>query len=153
MKLQLLAVGRVRETYIAAACDDYRTRLRRYASLDEVEIAASHGGDPQRAIDEEGARILTRVDPAGPVWLLERTGAQLSSVALAEWLRSLAETGTTRLTIVVAGTYGASEALLARATWRWSLSELTLLHEWARALVLEQLYRAAKIARNEPYHH
>ena len=57
------------------------------------------------------------------------------------------------LTLVIAGTYGAAPALLERAQFRWSLSRLTLLHEWARALVLEQLYRAAKIAANEPYHH
>jgi len=55
--------------------------------------------------------------------------------------------------VVIAGTYGASPELLARATFRWSLSKLTFLHEWARMIVLEQLYRAAKIARNEPYHH
>ncbi|HZX68948.1 MAG TPA: 23S rRNA (pseudouridine(1915)-N(3))-methyltransferase RlmH, partial [Candidatus Elarobacter sp.] len=61
--------------------------------------------------------------------------------------------GVGRLTLVIAGTYGASEALLARADVRWSLSPLTFLHEWARALVLEQMYRAAKIARDEPYHH
>jgi 23S rRNA (pseudouridine1915-N3)-methyltransferase len=53
---------------------------------------------------------------------------------------------------VIAGAYGAAPALVACADFRWSLSRLTFLHEWARALVLEQLYRAAKIARNEPYH-
>jgi 23S rRNA (pseudouridine1915-N3)-methyltransferase len=58
-----------------------------------------------------------------------------------------------RLTLVIAGTYGAAPALLERADFMWSLSQLTFLHEWARMLVLEQLYRAAKIARDEPYHH
>ena len=61
--------------------------------------------------------------------------------------------GQPRLTLLIAGTYGASTELQARAQFAWSLSKLTLLHEWARMLVLEQLYRAAKIARNEPYHH
>jgi len=57
------------------------------------------------------------------------------------------------LTLVVAGTYGADRAIVERADFVWSLSSLTFLHEWARAIVVEQLYRAAKIARNEPYHY
>jgi 23S rRNA (pseudouridine1915-N3)-methyltransferase len=116
-------------------------------------VAAAHGGDPARAMVDEGERMLRAIAPATPVWLLERTGVQLTSVGLAEKLRALAEAGTARLDIVVAGTFGASDALLARADFRWSLSAATFLHEWARALVLEQLYRAAKIERNEPYHH
>ena len=68
-------------------------------------------------------------------------------------IERLPHAGIARLTFVVAGTYGASEALLARADVRWSLSPLTFLHEWARVLVVEQVYRAAKIARDEPYHH
>jgi 23S rRNA (pseudouridine1915-N3)-methyltransferase len=102
---------------------------------------------------DEGAAILKLLDPADQVWLLERSGEQMSSEELAKRIERLPHQGIARLTLVVAGTYGASEALLARADVRWSLSPLTLLHEWARALVLEQLYRAAKIVRDEPYHH
>ncbi len=102
---------------------------------------------------DEGRRILRLLEPSEPFWLLERSGDELESVALSTRLRDVAATGVTRLSIAVAGTYGASDALLARADFRWSLSRLTFLHEWARALVMEQLYRAAKIARNEPYHH
>ena len=87
------------------------------------------------------------------LWLLERDGTELSSVELAQHLRALADEGIQRLVLAIAGAYGASEELVARADLRWSLSRLTFLHEWARALVVEQLYRAAKIARNEPYHH
>jgi len=101
----------------------------------------------------EGEAILRLIDPADHVWLLERSGEMLSSEELSRRLERLPHQGIACVTFVVAGTFGASEALLARADVRWSLSPLTLLHEWARALVLEQLYRAAKIARDEPYHH
>ena len=101
----------------------------------------------------ESDALLRLIGPTDHVWLLERTGEQFSSVAFAERLDALALGGTSRVTFVVAGTYGASDALLARANVRWSLSDLTLLHEWARVIVLEQLYRAAKIAHDEPYHH
>ncbi|MBC5799556.1 MAG: 23S rRNA (pseudouridine(1915)-N(3))-methyltransferase RlmH [Candidatus Eremiobacteraeota bacterium] len=152
MKLRLVAVGRLRDPSVAALAHDLRRRLPRYGPFEETEVDAAHGGDPARAVRDEGQRVLRALPTGEPMWLLERTGTQLSSPELAARLADEAH-ATSRLTLVVAGAFGASEALLERATFRWSLSRLTLLHEWARLLVLEQLYRAAKISRNEPYHH
>jgi 23S rRNA (pseudouridine1915-N3)-methyltransferase len=151
--VRLIAVGKIRERYIAAAMADFRTRLRPYHRLEEVEVRAADGADPERAMRTEGEAILKLLDPNDTVWLLERGGSTFSSEDLARRIERLPHEGLARLTVIVAGTYGASPALLSRADLRWSLSPLTLLHEWARALVLEQLYRAAKIARDEPYHH
>ncbi len=153
MTIRLIAVGKVRERYITQALADFRVRLRPYHRLDEVEVRAADGSDPERAMRVEGAAILKLLEPADRVWLLERTGDAFSSEELARRIERLPHEGVARLTVVIAGTFGASPALLARADLRWSLSPLTLLHEWARALVMEQLYRAAKIARDEPYHH
>jgi 23S rRNA (pseudouridine1915-N3)-methyltransferase len=153
VRYRLICVGRVREAYVAAAVDDFERRLRRIDPLEIVEVAASHGADPARAVREEAEAALKRVEPSDVVWLLERTGRAFSSVELSERLHTLQVEGVSRLVLVIAGTYGAGEALAARANLQWSLSPLTLLHEWVRAIVLEQLYRAAKIARNEPYHH
>ena len=152
MKLRLVAVDKLREPYVAAAAADFRTRLRRYEQYEEVEVAAARGTEPQRAIAAEEARILAALASDDVVWLLDREGTQLSSPELAERLRALADAGAARLVFVIGGAYGTGDALRARATFRWSLSKLTLLHEWSRAFVLEQLYRAAKIARGEPYH-
>ncbi len=152
VKLRLIAVGRLREPAVAAVARDFRKRLQRYIACDEVEITASHGADPVRAILDEGQRVTRMLEPDEPIWLLERSGTQLSSIELSARLTDSAASFP-RLTLVIAGTYGASDELLTRATFRWSLSRLTFLHEWVRVLVLEQLYRAAKIARNEPYHH
>jgi len=105
------------------------------------------------AVRAEGDAILALLQPSDLVWLLDGRGELFDSEELARRLERLPHEGIARLTLVIAGTYGASDALLARANVRWSLSPLTFLHEWARALVLEQLYRAAKIARDEPYHH
>lgn len=149
----MIAVGKVRERYIADALADFRARLRPYHRLEEIEVRAADGGDPARAVRSESEAILKLIDPADHVWLLERTGESFTSEELARRIERLPHQGIARLTLVVAGTYGASDQLIARADLRWSLSPLTFLHEWARALVLEQLYRAAKIARGEPYHH
>ncbi len=149
----MIAVGKVRERYVAEAVADFRARLRPYHRLEEIEVRAADGFDPARAVRTEGEAILKLLDPADHVWLLERSGEMISSEELSRRIERLPHDGIARVTFVVAGTFGASEALLARADVRWSLSPLTLLHEWARALLLEQLYRAAKIARDEPYHH
>ena len=153
MKLRIVAVDKIREPYVAAAVADFRTRLRRYANLDEIEVPASRGADPTRAAREESERILAALQPTDVLWLLDREGTQLSSVELAERLRAQADSRGGSLALAIGGAYGVDERLKSRAAFRWSLSRLTFLHEWTRALVLEQLYRAAKIARSEPYHH
>jgi 23S rRNA (pseudouridine1915-N3)-methyltransferase len=153
MHLRLIAVGKLREPYLVAAADDFRRRLRPYHRLEEIEVRAGEGGDPERAMSAEGEAILRLLAPSDHVWLLERTGTEFSSAEFAARIERLPLEGVSQLTLIVAGTFGAMPALAARAQLRWSLSRLTLLHEWARVLVLEQLYRAAKIAANEPYHH
>jgi 23S rRNA (pseudouridine1915-N3)-methyltransferase len=153
LNVRLIAVGKVRERYVADAVADFRARLRPYHRVDEVEARAADGAEPARAMRAEGEAILKLLEPNDRVWLLDRRGELFDSEELSRRIERLPHEGIARLTLVIAGTFGASEALLARADLRWSLSPLTFLHEWARALVLEQLYRAAKIARDEPYHH
>lgn len=153
MHVRIIAVGRLREPYLAAAAEDYRKRLRPYHRLEEFEVRAADGADPARAVTAEGAAILRRIAPDDHVWLLERSGLVFDSPGFADRIERLSTGGISRITFVVAGTYGAAPELLARANVAWSLSPLTFLHEWARIIVLEQLYRAAKIAANEPYHH
>lgn len=140
MHLRLIAVGRLREPYLIAAADDFRARLRPYHRLEEIEV-------------RDGDAILRHVGPNDEVWLLERTGVQLSSEEVAAKLAEMQTHGRSALTLVIGGAYGPPAEVAARANFLWSLSTLTFLHEWARIIVLEQLYRAAKIARNEPYHH
>jgi 23S rRNA (pseudouridine1915-N3)-methyltransferase len=153
MRYRLVCVDRVRERYVASAVDDFARRLRRYSPLEIVEVPAGHGSDPQRAMHEEAAAILALLDTSDRVWLLEREGREWSTLELRDRLTALQNEGIRGLTVIVAGAFGAGGALRKRADALWSLSRLTLLHEWARALALEQLYRCAKIARGEPYHH
>lgn len=153
MNVRLIAVGKIREPYIAAALGEFRKRLRPYYTFEEVEVKAAAGSNPAKAVRDEARRIVDLLEPHDVVWLLERAGAQIDSTQLAIKITQAADAGTSRLTLVIAGTFGAAAELRERANFLWSLSSLTFLHEWARAIVLEQLYRAAKIARNEPYHH
>ena len=149
----MIAVGKLRSPYVAEACADLRKRLSAYFPCAEIEVKAADGSDPRMAMREEAARIVKHLRADEPTWLLDRTGTELSSEELSRSVAAASASGAQRLTLIVAGTYGADPSLVERANFRWSLSRLTFLHEWARMLVLEQLYRAAKILRNEPYHH
>ena len=153
MIVRVIAVDRIRTPYVARACEDFRGRLSAYHTYDEIEVRAGNGRDPQAAMREEAERVTRHLRDDDRVWLVDRSGTQLSSEALATRIGDVGRSGAHRLTLVIGGTYGAAETLRERAEFLWSLSALTFLHEWARAIVLEQLYRAAKIARNEPYHH
>jgi 23S rRNA (pseudouridine1915-N3)-methyltransferase len=153
MQIRLIAVDKIRSPQAAATCAELRKRFAPYYPYEELEVRAGNGKNAAEAMRDESERVMRHLRPDDRVWLLERTGTQLSSEALAKRLDAVAHAGASRLTFVVAGTFGSDAALVERAEFLWSLSDLTFLHEWARMIVLEQLYRAAKILRNEPYHH
>lgn len=152
MRFRLLCVDKLRDRNVAALVDEFGMRLRRYHQIDIIEVRASNGADPARAMREEAAALLRHTAPGDHVWLLDRLGAELSSGELSTRLAAAATSGTSAITLVVGGAYGADKSLFERADFVWSLSRLTILHEWARAFVVEQLYRATKIERGEPYH-
>jgi 23S rRNA (pseudouridine1915-N3)-methyltransferase len=134
MQLRLIAVDKLRTAYVAAACADFRKRLMPYFNYDEIEVRVAHGGDPDIAKGEEAERILKHVRRDDRVWLLERTGISFSSSDLAREMEKISHDGTSRLTFVVAGTYGADASLLdARRRAVVALADLTFLHEWTRA--------------------
>jgi 23S rRNA (pseudouridine1915-N3)-methyltransferase len=153
VQIRIVAVGKLKASYALQACAEFAKRLAPYYPCDVVEVKASDGSQPGQAMREEAERIARHLHDDDRVWLLDRGGDELSSEQLSRAIAAVANQGARRLTLVIAGTYGAADALRERADFVWSLSRLTFLHEWARMIVLEQLYRAAKIARNEPYHH
>lgn len=153
VQIRVVAVGKLKTPYAAQACEEFAKRLSPYYPLDVVEVKASDGRQPEQAMREEAERIAKQLHEDDCVWLLDRTGDELSSEQLSRAITGVANRGARRMTFVIAGTYGAADSLRRRADFVWSLSSLTFLHEWARMIVLEQMYRAAKIARNEPYHH
>jgi 23S rRNA (pseudouridine1915-N3)-methyltransferase len=151
MQLRIAAVGKLRDPAAAAVCAEFQKRLRAYHRIEVTEVRASSGADPAKAVHEEGERLL-KAAGEGLLWALDRAGTELSSEELSGKIIELESRGRP-LTLAIGGTFGLAQDVRARADFVWSLSKLTFLHEWARMIVLEQLYRAAKIARSEPYHH
>ena len=153
MHFRLICVGKIKTQATRALLDDFARRLRAYHSFEEIELRATPGQNPSRAITQDSDDILLHIAPHEQVWLLAIDGWAPTSEELAQQLAEAEQSGNAHLTLVIGGAYGVDHRVKARANRCWSLSRLTFLHEWARAIVVEQLYRASKILRHEPYHH
>jgi 23S rRNA (pseudouridine1915-N3)-methyltransferase len=138
MRYRIVAVGRVKDEGVRSACDEYLKRLQRYAKVEETEV-------------KDEARILGTIPEGSRLVALSRAGEAWTSRLLAErtadWEREGRDVG-----FAIGGAEALPADVLRRADSRWSLSALTLPHELARLVVLEQLYRAYTIRRGEPYH-
>jgi 23S rRNA (pseudouridine1915-N3)-methyltransferase len=149
--LHLLAVGRLRSSY-REACDDYLRRLGKYVKVTEVEVKeASRAPTVDTRREEEGGRLLAKAPGSATVVALAREGAPWTSEELAARVEGW-RVAARPLAFVLGGSHGLAAGLLASAAVRWSLGPLTLPHELARVIVVEQLYRAFTILRGEPYH-
>jgi len=147
----LIAVGKLRPAF-REACDEYLARLRRFGEVEEREIRegpASASAEEQRRA--EGRRMIEVIPDRAAVIVLDRTGTAWSSTALAAQLDRWRQHHRT-LALVIGGSTGVDESVVARAAARWSLGPLTLPHELARVVVVEQWYRALTILHGLPYH-
>jgi len=154
MRVTIVAVGRLKERFWQAAAEEYLKRLRPYADVRVAEVAdrdPGRGGEA-KALAEEGADVLRALPEAAHVIALDLGGRQLSSVQFSERLSALGLEGRSSVTFVIGGSHGLAPDVLARADERLSLGPMTLPHNLARVVLLEQLYRAFRIARGEPYH-
>ncbi len=151
MTLLILAVGRLRAAY-REACDDYLRRLGRYAKVGEAEVReASRAPNVAAQREEEAERLRARLPAGGTVVALAREGSLWTSEELARRMDGW-RVAARPLTFVIGGSRGLAPSLLGAAGVRWSLGPLTLPHELARVVLVEQLYRAFTILRGEPYH-
>ncbi|MCG0277376.1 MAG: 23S rRNA (pseudouridine(1915)-N(3))-methyltransferase RlmH [Thermanaeromonas sp.] len=158
MEVYLIAVGKVREKFIAAGIEEYSRRLKPYLKLkirEALEEKIPHHPSPgqvERILAKEGRSILELLPPSSYVVAMDKEGEMLSSEELAKWLEDLAFRGHSQIAFIIGGTLGLSPEVLARSHFRLSFSRLTFPHQLMRVLLLEQLYRACKIQRGEPYH-
>lgn len=150
--IRVVCVGRARGP-LAEASAEYEERLKRACKFDLHEVREE--GTPSLEPREAMLRERGRVEPllAG-YWVvaLDRSGSERSSKQLAELVREREERPPQRTAFVLGGPHGIDETLLSDAELTWSLGKLTLPHQLARVVVLEQLYRAFTILRGEPYH-
>lgn len=154
MRLLIVAVGRPGRLF-AGPIAEYERRARRYWDLEVVEVReerAGRGRNEEQLRAAEAERMLERIPAGLDLVALTRVGEAWSSTRLANYIEGLAVGSRPGAVFLIGGAFGLSSGLLARADRRLSLSPLTLPHEFARLLLVEQIYRAGTIVRREPYH-
>ncbi|WP_242113124.1 23S rRNA (pseudouridine(1915)-N(3))-methyltransferase RlmH [Luteimonas aquatica] len=154
MKARLIAVGEHAPAWVAEGFAEYRKRLSHWLPLDLVEVAPGLRGknrDIVRAAQDEGARVLAALPKQAHVVVLDGRGTSHSSEQLARRLEHWRGQGRD-LAFLIGGPEGHADEVLARGDERWSLGPLTLPHMLVRLVLAEQLYRAAALLANHPYH-
>jgi 23S rRNA (pseudouridine1915-N3)-methyltransferase len=153
LRIEIVAVDRLRTPWARAAMDEYLGRLARHIPVERREVKAARGDDA-RAVEEEGGRLLAAAAP-GPrdrIVALAPAGEPLTSKGWAALLSSWLGEGIGRAAFLVGGAGGLSPDVLRTAHRALSLGPQTLPHELAQVVLAEQLYRALTILRGEPYH-
>jgi len=150
----LVCVGKPQD-WSAEASEDYAKRLRRYFQVEVIEVSEEdiNRRPREEVLSREAGRILKRLSGDAHVVSLDREkGKQFSSEELARKLEDLGVSGRSHVVFVIGGPLGLSPEVLRRSQELWSLGKITLPHALARVVLLEQIYRAAKIQRGEKYH-
>ena len=158
MNVKIVCVGKLKEAYFEAACAEFQKRLKRFCTLEIVELAdekapeSLHPSEETLVKEKEGRRILNAIGAKDVVAALAIDGRMLSSEEFAAFVKQKEDTGCRTLTFVIGGSLGLSSEVLSRADARLSFSRMTFPHRIARLLLLEQLFRAYKINAHETYH-
>ena len=150
MKLRVIWTGKTRDAHLRALIDEYLKRLSHFAKCEISELRESPGNG-KAGIDKDSRRITDGLREGAIIVLLDPEGVEWTSTQLAKEIEGWRDTGVKEVTFIVGGPNGVSAELAARAGKRWSLSRLTLTHEMARVVLLEQLYRAYTIIHGLPY--
>ena len=150
MKFRIIWTGKTRDARLRALINDYAERLSHFVRCEVTELREL-GRTDKSGIDKETRRISDALRPGSLTVFLDPEGAEWTSQELAAQVRGWERNGVKEVAFVVGGPNGLAPELVIRADKRWSLSRLTLTHEMARVLLLEQLYRAFTIVHGLPY--
>lgn len=157
MNIKIICVGKIKEAFFRDAVDEYSKRLSKYHKLQIIELKDEKTPDNASLTEEqqikeiEGERILDKLKDEYVI-ALAIDGKQPDSVELSQKLDRLALNGKSSVAFIIGGSLGLSEAVLKRADEHLSFSKMTFPHQLMRVILLEQIYRAARISANEPYH-
>lgn len=158
MQIRIITVGKIKERYLQEGIAEYEKRLRPYVKMHIVELPEEKRPlSASRAIEsmakeKEGERILAAIPERSFVIALDVKGQSLSSEELAGSFHKWELSGQNQLVFLIGGDLGLSPDALVRSDMQLTLSRMTFTHPMARLLLMEQVYRAFRIIRGEPYH-
>jgi 23S rRNA (pseudouridine1915-N3)-methyltransferase len=158
MRIRIVCIGKIKEKYLQSGIAEFVKRIGPYAKLEIMELDEERmpenpsEADKARVLEREGEKLLKQVKEGSELVLLDVEGKSLSSEELAGYFSNLAVNGQSDITFVIGGAFGVSSTIRKAADLRLSFSRMTFTHQMVRLLLVEQIYRAFKIIRNEPYH-
>lgn len=155
MKIKIIALGKIKEKFLKEGIDEFLKRLTPYASIEIIELTPIEIRDEnliQKALEQEGDKILANIKNDSFVITMEILGKQLSSEDFAQKINEISMSGISELVFIIGSSCGLSPIVSNRANFKLSFSKMTFLHQFARLLLVEQIYRAFKILKGETYH-
>ncbi len=158
MKITIITVGKIKETYLKDAISEYSKRLSKYCKLEILEVADEKTPDnASESLEDtirtkEAERILKHIKDDAYVITLEINGKQLSSEELASKIEKLGIEGTSHIIFIIGGSIGLGREVLEKSDFALSFSKMTFPHQLMRVILLEQIYRSYRIITGEPYH-
>ena len=155
MKIKIIALGKIKEKFLKDGIDEFLKRLTPYASVEIVELTPVEIRDEnltQKVLEQEGEKILANIKNDSFAITMEILGKQLSSEDFAQKINEISMSGISELVFVIGSSCGLSPIVSNRANFKLSFSKMTFLHQFARLLLVEQIYRAFKILKGETYH-
>lgn len=155
MKIKIIALGKIKEKFLKEGIDEFLKRLTPYASVSVVELSPIEIKDEnltEKILLEEGEKILSCIKPQDYVITMEINGKQFSSEEFSQKIESLTNDGIQEAVFVIGSSCGIGKNVSMRANLKMSMSKMTFLHQFARLILVEQIYRAFKISKGEKYH-
>jgi 23S rRNA (pseudouridine1915-N3)-methyltransferase len=158
VNISIITVGKLKEKYLKQGIEEYLKRLTAYAKVEMIEVADEKAPEELSGLEmvqvkqKEGERILAKISQDTYVIALAIQGKLASSEELADSLDKLATYGKSKIAFVIGGSLGLSEDVIKRSNEQLSFSRMTFPHQLMRLILVEQIYRAFRINRNEPYH-
>ena len=158
MKIEIIAIGKIKESYLREGIAEFVKRLRPYASLTVTECLEERmpeqpsDAEKEQVLVKEGEKLLAQVKGKPFVVVLDLKGEKMSSERLAEFFAQKALAGQGRIAFLIGGAYGLAEDVRRQADMLLSFSDFTFTHQMVRLLLVEQLYRSFKILSREKYH-
>ena len=158
MNILIITVGKLKEKYLKQGVEEYVKRLSAYAKVVIIEVADEKAPEELSDLEmaqvkqREGQRLLAKISPDTHVIALAINGNMQSSEELADTLDKLATYGKSKIAFIIGGSLGLSDEVLQRANEQLSFSRMTFPHQLMRLLLVEQISRAFRINRGEPYH-
>lgn len=155
MKIKIIALGKIKEKFLKDGIDEFLKRLRPYTTIEICELQPIEIKDEnlvEKILDMEAEKIIAHIKPSSYIVTLEIGGKQFDSVDFSKKIEEITNSGVSELVFIIGSSCGLSKKICNMSNLKLSLSKMTFLHQFTRLILVEQIYRAFKISKNETYH-